>query len=102
MELVHSKRFVAHAAHLIQMIGNAINMLGPDIEMLTEIMQDLGCRHVRYGVKPEMFPIMGQCLIATLEESLPRGQFTAAMKKAWIETYNALAQDMVDGQKPKK
>jgi hypothetical protein len=38
-----------HAAYLIQMIDTALNMLGPDIELLTEIMTELGIKHVRYG-----------------------------------------------------
>jgi hemoglobin-like flavoprotein len=94
-ELLQSKRFKMHAAYLIQMIDTALNMLGPDIELLTEMMVDLGVKHVTYGVTPEMFPIMGTCLIATLEESLSEDDFTATVKEAWVETYSALSQDMI-------
>jgi hypothetical protein len=48
-EVLTSKRFIMHAAYLIQMIDTALNMLGPDIELLTEIMTELGIKHVRYG-----------------------------------------------------
>lgn len=41
-ELVVSKRFLMHASYLIQMLDTALNMLGPDIELLTEIMTELG------------------------------------------------------------
>lgn len=100
-ELLTSKRFATHSAYLIQMIDTALNMLGPDIEMLTEIMADLGDKHVGYGVQPEMFPIMGRCLIATLEECLPDGHFTPTVKEAWVETYDALAIDLVKAIKAK-
>jgi methyl-accepting chemotaxis protein len=86
-----------HAAYLIQMIDTALNMLGPDIELLTEIMTELGIKHVRYGVKPEMFPIMGDALNHTLETTL-KGSFTEPIKESWIETYKALSQDMVRAQ----
>jgi hemoglobin-like flavoprotein len=86
-----------HAAYLIQMIDTALNMLGPDIELLTEIMTELGIKHVRYGVTPEMFPIMGDALIHTLESTL-KDDFTEPVKAAWVEVYSALSQDMVRAQ----
>jgi hypothetical protein len=64
-ELLKSKRFLNHASYMIQMLDSALGMLGPDIELLTEIMYELGVKHVRYGVTPKMFPIMGDCLIGT-------------------------------------
>jgi methyl-accepting chemotaxis protein len=86
-----------HAAYLIQMIDTALNMLGPDIELLTEIMTELGLKHVRYGVKPEMFPIMGDALLHTLEATL-KSSFTGPVKEAWVEVYSALSQDMIRAQ----
>lgn len=55
-ELIKSRRFLKHAAYFIQMIDKALGMLGPDIELLTEILLELGQKHVAYGVKPEYFP----------------------------------------------
>ena len=96
-ELLNSKRFIMHAAYLVQMLDTALNMLGPDIELLTEIMLELGMKHVRYGVKPEMFPIMGECLVHTLESTL-KADFTDNVRKAWLEVYQALSQDMIRAQ----
>ena len=83
-----------HASYLIQMIDTAMNMLGPDSELLTEIMLDLGAKHVSYGVKPEYFPVMGEALILTLEETL-KEEITPEIKEAWKETYHELSSDMV-------
>jgi hemoglobin-like flavoprotein len=66
-------------------------MLGPDIELLTEILLELGGKHVRYGVKPEMFPIMGEVLIATLKEVLKEEVHVAA----WKDVYKELSNDMI-------
>jgi hemoglobin-like flavoprotein len=96
-ELLQSKRFTMHAAYLVQMLDTALNMLGPDIELLTEIMQELGLKHVRYGVKPEMFPIMGDALLHTLESTL-KDDFTEPVREAWVEIYSALSQDMIRAQ----
>jgi hemoglobin-like flavoprotein len=91
-----SRRFIMHASYLIQMIDTALNMLGPDSDLLTEIMFELGEKHVRYGVKAIYFPIMGDCLIETLEETL--GKMQPATKTAWIETYANLSGDMIKAQ----
>jgi Globin len=98
-ELLKSKRFKMHASYLIQMIDTALNMLGPDIELLTEMLYDLGDKHVRYGVKPSYFPIMGEALVATLEECLGNDKFSNEMKESWVEVYNTLSADMIAGQK---
>jgi len=86
-----------HASYLIQMIDTALNMLGPDIELLTEIMTELGQKHVKYGVKPEYFPKMGVALVETLEELLG-DSWTNPVKEAWVETYEALSGDMIEAQ----
>ena len=54
-DLVSGRRFMSHAKYFIQMIDKAFGMLGPDIELLTEILMDLGQKHVRFGVKPGTF-----------------------------------------------
>ena len=99
-EILKSRRFLMHAAYMIQMVDTALSMLGPDIELLTEIMTELGTKHVRYGVKKDMFAVMGECLISTLEETL--GDMTPAGKEAWVETYAALSGDMIKGQSPQR
>jgi hemoglobin-like flavoprotein len=79
------------------MLDTALHMLGPDLELLTDIMTKLGDKHVRYGVKPEMFPIMGDALIHTLKTIL-KADFTEPVKEAWLKTYSALSQDMLRAQ----
>lgn len=76
------------------MLDTALNMLGPDIELLTEIMEDLGKKHVRYGVKPEMFPCMGEALLSVMREEL-KEKFDETIEESWVEVYGALTSDMV-------
>ena len=39
-EMLKSKRFQQHAAYMINMLDRALNMLGPDAELLEEILSD--------------------------------------------------------------
>ena len=39
-EMQQSKHFVKHAANMISMLDRALNMLGPDAELLAEILSD--------------------------------------------------------------
>lgn len=98
-ELLNSKRFIMHGSYMIEMLDTAINMLGPDQELLTEIMTELGAKHVRYGVQPEFFPIMGESLIATLQERLGDDVMSEAVVEAWKETYAELSNDMIVSRK---
>lgn len=100
-ELSKSPRFTKHAKYFIQMIDKALGMLGPDIELLTEILLDLGQKHVSYGVKPEYFPSMGRALIHSVQLQLGDKTFTEETKDAWVEVYGALSYDMIRGQKIK-
>lgn len=93
-ELSKAPRFVKHATYFIEMINKALEMLGPDIELLTEILLDLGAKHVGYGVKPEYFPSMGRALIHAIKESLD-DEFSDQMNDAWVEVYGALSYDMI-------
>jgi nitric oxide dioxygenase len=80
------------------MINRALNMLGPDIELLSKILLELGAKHVSYGVKPEYFPSMGHALLHAIEEQLG-DRFTEETKDAWVEVYGALSHDMIRAQK---
>jgi hemoglobin-like flavoprotein len=96
-----SLRFRRHSKYFISMVDRALGMLGPDIEILTEILLELGEKHVAYGVKPEYFPSMGRALIDTMQEVM-ENDFTEELKADWNEVYGALSYDMIRGQKNAK
>lgn len=76
-------------AKLMKMIGMAVNSLN-NLDALVPVVQDLGTRHVDYGVKDKHYDTVGEALIWTLGEGLGE-DFTDAVKAAWIETYTVLA-----------
>eukprot|EP00980_Cylindrotheca_fusiformis_P003632 scaffold814_cov100-Cylindrotheca_fusiformis.AAC.14 len=98
-EVMKSTRFVKHAKYFIQMIDKALNMLGPEEDMLTEILMELGQKHVRYGVRAEYFPAMGRALIDAVASNLDEDKFDQGVKSDWVEVYGALSYDMIRGQR---
>lgn len=77
---------------LMTMIGAAVNSLDR-LDEIVPAVQDLGRRHVSYGVKNEDYAVVGEALIWTLGEGLG-DQFTDDVKAAWIEVYTVLADTM--------
>ena len=74
---------------LMAMITTAVNNLH-QLETILEPVQDLGRRHVDYGVKPEHYDTVGAALLWTLGQGLGDG-FTGAVEAAWTEAYTILA-----------
>lgn len=73
---------------IMQMIGFAVaNMNAP--ATLSNIVRDLGKRHVGYGVEKEHFQVVGQALIMTFEQLLG-DKFTPQAREAWLLLYQDL------------
>ena len=96
-----SPRFLKHAAFMIQMLDRAFNMLGPDSELLADILSDLGKKHARMGVKEEWFPFMGESLIEALREVLSTS-FTPDIEAAFKQVYNGLSGGIVESMNTEK
>ncbi len=77
---------------LMQMIGVAVNGLSQP-ETIVPAVQDLGRRHVGYGVKAEHYDTAGAALLWTLEQGLGEA-FTPEVKEAWTEAYGLLSSVM--------
>jgi hemoglobin-like flavoprotein len=94
---MYNPKFVRHAKHFINMFGQAVEMLGPDTELLTDILLELGAKHVAYGVKTAYYPSMGRAIIAVIKELLGDG-FTDTIEKSWYEVFGAISYDMIRAQ----
>lgn len=83
-----------HGAHIVKMMDIVLSLLGPDVEMLEEILGQLGQRHQMRGVKKEYFPLLGDAIRETL--SLMIGdKYTDEDDAAWKEVYDALSAEIV-------
>lgn len=77
---------------LMAMINTAVNALDR-LEAVVPAVQDLGRRHVGYGVKDSDYDTVGAALLWTLEQGLGDA-FTPDVKTAWADTYGLLASTM--------
>lgn len=76
-------------AKLMQTLAVAVNNLH-QVETIVPVVQDLGRKHVGYGVVDAHYDKVGAALIHTLEKGLG-DDFTPDVKAAWIETYTLVA-----------
>jgi len=74
---------------IINTAVNSLDNLGP----ILGAVEDMGRRHVAYGVTEAHYDTVGSALIWTLGKGLGE-QFTPAVKDAWVETYTTLASAM--------
>ncbi|MDE0284723.1 MAG: globin family protein [Gammaproteobacteria bacterium] len=74
---------------LMAMLTTAVSNLH-QLKTILEPVQDLGRRHVDYGVKPEHYDTVGAALLWTLGQGLGDG-FTSEVEAAWAEAYTTLA-----------
>ena len=82
----------AQGRKLMSMIGTAVNGLSK-VDELVPAVQDLGRRHVKYGVKDAHYDTVADALLWTLQQGLGDG-FTPDVKAAWVAVYGVLAGTM--------
>ncbi len=67
-----------------------------DAPWLTSALGDLGAQHVVYGVTPEMYGWVAECMLATLAD-VAGSAWTPALANAWSDALNAVARLMLAG-----
>ncbi|MCR9251316.1 MAG: globin domain-containing protein [bacterium] len=79
---------------LMTMIAAAVKGLD-DLGGLVPVVQDLGKRHVGYGVEDSHYDTVAAALLSTLETGLGDA-WTDEVKDAWVAVYTVLANTMKD------
>jgi len=77
---------------LMGMLTTAVNALDK-LDTIVPALQNMGRRHVDYGVKDEQYDTVGEALIWTLSTGL-KDDFTNETKEAWIKVYSLVADTM--------
>lgn len=84
----------AQARKLMDTLAVAIGSL-KDSVALTAMLEQLGQRHVRYGVKDEHYGQVGAALLWTLDKGLGP-DFTPEVKAAWAALFGAVSTTMIN------
>ncbi len=74
---------------MLQVVVNSLHRL----ETIVPALQEMGRRHVRYGVLDQHYATVGAALIWTLEQGLGE-HFTREVEQAWGCAYTLLAETM--------
>jgi len=77
---------------LMTILNTAVNALDK-LDTIVPAIQDMGKRHVNYGVKDEHYDTVGEALIWTLGAGL-KDDFTQDTKAAWIGVYTLVSTTM--------
>ena len=79
-------KFMATMSMLVNSLGN--------LDIVLPAAGKLATRHVRYGVTPEHYPVVGQALLWTIQRTLGLN-WTTDVAAAWIEAYGIISRHMI-------
>ena len=82
---------------LMSMIGRVVAALN-DLGSMVPAIQELGRKHVGYGVKDEDYGTVAAALLWTLEQGL-EDAWTPVVKDSWVAAYTLLSGAMIDAGK---
>ncbi len=77
---------------LMQILTVAVNSL-TKLETIVPAVQELGRRHVKYGVRPQHYNTVAEAILWMLGQTLG-SKFTPEIKQSWTEVYTVLADTM--------
>lgn len=95
LTLFSNTRFPEQREKLIRSLALVIRNLERP-EFLSAYLQGLGAIHVAYGVKPEHYEAMGECLLSALATTAGK-LWDAETERVWREAYQMIADMMLAG-----
>ena len=94
--------FVKHSTAGISTGTAAVGLLeAGETDTLVSVLQDLGARHAALRVRLEKahYELVGEALLFTLSKALGAEAFTPTVKRAWLQVYEIITQQMMQGAK---
>lgn len=96
VEPLFSRSSNTHQQKMLQEAIIAVVDHADDASWLVETLHGMGHKHVSYGVTAQMYPWVGECLLATLEQ-IAGEQWSEEIEVAWVEAYGAISGLMLEG-----
>ena len=93
--LFEGVEMISQGQMLFQALGLVVNGLD-QIDELTPVLENLGYRHIEYGVEKEHYPLAVNAVIATLRDFLG-GEFSETNEQDWREAWNLVTGSMIAG-----
>ena len=67
-----------------------------DLDRIVPVLREMGARHVRYGARPEHYPVVGSVLIAAMA-GVAGEDWRPEYEQAWSAAFEVVASVMIDG-----
>lgn len=93
--MYESALFKSHVLGVVTTVDTAIGMLN-DLPALVPILNALGKAHLKYGVKPPHYDLVGTAFLTTLSKGLGDA-YTPEVAEAYTVVYGLVAATMSDG-----
>jgi hemoglobin-like flavoprotein len=95
--------FVKHSTTVISTVTAAVVLLeAGETDTLVSVLQDLGARHAAFSrviLEKAHYELVGEALLFTLSKALGAEAFTPTVKRAWLQVYEIITQQMMQGAK---
>ena len=80
-----------HGLRIVNMIDQILDLMGPDTDVLNEILNEQARRHQKHGVKKEHFAHMGTAIRGALSKILDKDVYTTEVDNSWKEMFDKLS-----------
>lgn len=87
---------VQHIIRMLHLLNLVLTMEGPP-EMLYNVLEDLGRRHVKYKATAPMIPQMGEAVMLSLKKWLGEEHWNESVQSAWESVFDLVENRMVKG-----
>ena len=67
-----------------------------DLDRIVPALREMGARHVRYGARPEHYPVVGEVLIASMGD-VAGDAWRPEYERAWAVAFDVVAGVMLEG-----
>jgi nitric oxide dioxygenase len=90
-----SPAFTDHCRSVVDAVSLAVGLLESDVGQLVQILEELGARHVEYGVADGDYATLLDAFLFTLSSGL--GGLNADLRVAWTDCLTLITKTMVTG-----
>ena len=83
-----------HAEGIVHLFDSILQMLGPDVEFIEDILSQVGSRHAKMGVNVSLFPFLGNAWVWAIQQDIG-AELSNEHVEAWEEVYDAISGEIV-------
>lgn len=95
LRLLFPSDMTQQKAHLLAAVGLVVKH-ADNLGSLEQPLQEMGARHVRYGARPEHYPVVRDTLVLALKQ-VAGDAWKAEYGEAWTGALNVVAGAMIRG-----